>query len=150
MTRFLGNIVAKTDEKGRVFIPSQFRKQLQSASSERLVMRKDVFQDCLTLYPEEVWNDELNELRAKLNKWNAKHQLIMRQFVSDVEVIVPDGSGRILIPKRYLQLCAIQSEIRFIGIDQKIEIWAKEKTEHPFMAPEEFGKALEEIMNDNE
>lgn len=55
MIRFLGNIEAKTDTKGRVFIPAGFRKQLQAASEERLVLRKDVFQDCLILYPESVW-----------------------------------------------------------------------------------------------
>lgn len=51
----LGNIEAKADAKGRVFIPATFRKQLQAASEERLVLRKDVYQDCLVLYPESVW-----------------------------------------------------------------------------------------------
>ena len=148
MIRFLGNIEAKADAKGRVFIPATFRKQLQIASEEKLIMRKDVFQDCLTLYPESVWNEELNELRNRLNKWNSKHQLIFRQFVSDVEVVTPDNNGRILNPKRYLQISKIDGEIRFIGIDNKIEIWAKERAEQPFMSPEEFGTALEEIMND--
>ena len=149
MIRFLGNIEARADAKGRVFIPATFRKQLQAASEERLIMRKDVFQDCLTLYPESVWNEELNELRSRLNKWNSKHQLIFRQFVSDVEIVTPDSNGRILIPKRYLQICSIHGDIRFIGIDNKIEIWAKERAEQPFMSPEEFGAALEEIMNDD-
>lgn len=146
MIRFLGNIEAKTDAKGRVFIPAQFRKQLQQAAEENLIMRKDVFQDCLTLYPESVWNEDLSELKARLSKWNATHQQILRQFVSDVEIITPDSNGRILIPKRYLQMAGIQSEVRFIGIDNKIEIWSKEKTEQPFMAPDGFGSALEEIM----
>ena len=35
--------------------PATFRKQLQAASEERLVLRKDVYQDCLVLYPESVW-----------------------------------------------------------------------------------------------
>ena len=103
----------------------------------------------ITLYPESVWNEELNELRSRLNKWNSKHQLIFRQFVSDVEIVTPDSNGRILIPKRYLQICSIHGDIRFIGIDNKIEIWAKERAEQPFMSPEEFGAALEEIMNDD-
>lgn len=148
MIRFLGNIEAKADEKGRVFIPAGFRKQLQAASEERLIMRKDVFQECLILYPESVWNEELNELRSRLNKWNSKHQLIFRQFVSDVEVVTPDGNGRILIPKRYQQICGIRGDVRFIGVDNKIEVWAKERTEQPFMSAEDFGAALEEIMND--
>ena len=85
--RFLGNSEAKTDAKGRVFLPAVFRKQLQAASQECLILRKDTYQDCLVLYPENVWNEQMNELRCKLNRWNSRHQMIFRQFVSDVEVI---------------------------------------------------------------
>ena len=42
--RFLGNIEAKIDAKGRVFLPATFRKVLQAAGEESLVLRKDVFQ----------------------------------------------------------------------------------------------------------
>ena len=69
MIRFLGNIEAKTDAKGRVFIPATFRKQLQGAGEERLVLRKDVFQDCLVLYPESVWFATQEQLRQRLSKW---------------------------------------------------------------------------------
>ena len=148
MIRFLGNIEAKTDTKGRVFIPAGFRKQLQAASEERLVLRKDVFQDCLILYPESVWFKTQNQLRQRLNKWNAKHQQIFRQFVSDAEIMIPDGNGRILLPKRYLQMAGIQSEVRFIGVDNTIEIWVKEKAEQPFMNPEEFSEALQDILGE--
>ena len=65
-----------------------------------------------------------------------------------LEVIKP-LFGREREKKRYLQICSIHGDIRFIGIDNKIEIWAKERAEQPFMSPEEFGAALEEIMNDD-
>lgn len=144
--RFLGNSEAKTDAKGRVFLPAVFRKQLQAASEECLILRKDTYQDCLVLYPESIWNEQMNELRSKLNRWNSKHRMIFRQFVSDVEIITPDGNGRLLIPKRYLNLAHIQEEVRFIGMDDTIEIWSKEIADKPFMAPEDFERELEEIM----
>lgn len=147
--RFLGNSEAKTDAKGRVFFPAVFRKQLQTAAEECLILRKDTYQDCLVLYPESVWNEQMNELRSKLNRWNSKHQMIFRQFVSDVEIITLDGNGRFLIPKRYLKLADIRHEVRFIGMDDTIEIWAKEIADKPFIAPEDFGKELEEIMGNN-
>lgn len=150
MMRFLGNIEAKTDAKGRVFLPAVFRKQLQAASEERLVLRKDVHQQCLVLYPESVWFATQEELRQRLNKWNARHQMIFRQFVSDAEVVVPDGNGRILLPKRYLQMAGIASEVCFIGMDDAIEIWAKERTEQPFMSPDEFSQALDELLGSEE
>ena len=147
--RFLGNIEAKTDVKGRVFLPSAFRKQMQSASEGSLIMRKDTYQNCLVLYPENVWNEQMNELRNRLNRWNAKHQMLFRQFVADVEIVTLDGNGRFLIPKRYLKLANIDQEVRFIGMDDTIEIWAKETLEQPFMDIELFGKELEGIMGNN-
>ena len=146
--RFLGNIEAKTDAKGRVFLPSVFRKVLQSSGEEKLVMRKDVFQDCLKLYPESVWNEQMDLLRSKLNRYNRQHQEILRQFVSDAERIELDGNGRFLIGKRYLQLAGIDRDVKFLGMDDTIEIWAAEKAEKPFMEAELFGEALEDVMKE--
>lgn len=148
--RFLGNSEAKTDTKGRIFLPAIFRKQLQAEAEACLILRKDTYQDCLVLYPETVWNEQMNELRKRLNRWNPKHQMIFRQFVSDVEIITLDANGRFLIPKRYLKLANIEQEVRFIGMDDTIEIWSKETVEKPFMTPEEFGEALEEMMRDEQ
>lgn len=144
--RFLGNSEAKTDAKGRVFLPAIFRKQLQAAGEECLIMRKDTYQDCLVLYPESVWNEQMNELRSRTNRWNPKHQMIFRQFVSDVEIITLDSNGRFLISKRYLKLAGIDQDVRFIGLGDTIEIWSKEVADKPFMDPEEFEKELSEIM----
>ena len=144
--RFLVNSEVKTDAKGRVFLPANFRKQLQAEAEECLVMRKDTYQNCLILYPESAWNEQMNELRSRLNRWNPKHQMIFRQFVSDVEIITLDANGRFLIPKRYQKLASIVQEVRFIGMDDTIEIWSKEAADQPFMKPEEFEKGLEEIM----
>ena len=145
--RFLGNSEARTDAKGRVFLPAIFRKQLQAAAEECLLMRKDTYQSWLVLYPESAWNEQMNQLRNRLNRWDPKHQMIFRQFVSDVEIITLDSNGRFLIPKRYLKLANIEQEVRFIGMDDTIEIWSKETTEKPFMSPDDFGKELAEIMS---
>ncbi len=144
--QFLGNIEAKVDAKGRVFIPVNFRKILAEGGEERLVLRKDVYQDCLVLYPESVWMETQEQLRSRLNPWNRMEQNIFRQFVSDAELLVPDGNGRILLPKRYLKMAAIETEVRFIGMDNTIEIWAREKAEKPFMEAEDFSRALQNTL----
>ena len=147
--RFLGNSEAKTDTKGRVFLPAIFRKQLQADAEECLIMRKDTYQNCLVLYPESAWNEQMNELRGRLNRWDPKHQMIFRQFVSDVEIINLDANGRFLIPKRYLKLANIEQDVRFIGMDTTIEIWAKEIADKPFLSAEDFEQGLKEIMGTN-
>jgi len=147
--QFLGNIEAKVDQKGRVFIPAQFRKILEDAAVERLVLRKDVYQDCLVLYPESVWMETQEQLRRLLNRWNPVEQNIFRQFVSDAELLVPDTNGRILVPKRYQKMVGIEAEVRFIGIDNTIEIWARERADQPFMSPEDFSRALQNTLGEN-
>lgn len=144
--RFLGNIEAKLDAKGRAFLPSTFRKVLQSAGEERMVLRKDVFQPCLVLYPESVWNEQMDTLRSRLSRWDARHQQLFRQFVSEVEAVTLDGNGRFLIPRRYLTVSDIRQDVRFIGMGDTIEIWSNEKTDQPFVDPKEFGQALQELM----
>ena len=146
LDRFLGNIDAKTDAKGRVFIPASFRKILQSAGSTLLVLKIDVFQNCLVLYPETTWNEELDSLRSRLSVWNEEQQNIFRQFVRDVEMLEIDSNGRVLIPKRYLQTAGINSEVRFMGMYNKIEIWSKDYLEKTTMDAETFKKGLEKYM----
>ena len=148
--RFLGNIEAKMDAKGRAFLPAVFRKMLQAGGSGtadvRLVLRKDVFQPCLVLYPESVWNEQMDALRQRLNRWNKQHQQVFRQFVSEVEVLTLDGNGRFLVPKRYLRMADIDQDVKFVGMGDTIEIWSCQQAEQHQMNPEEFGEALEELM----
>lgn len=146
--RFLGNIEQKVDAKGRVFLPSAFRRVLQASGEEALVLRRDVFQECLTLYPESVWNAQMDLLRSRLSRWNAQHQLLFRQFVSDVELLSLDGNGRFLIPRRYMEMAHIDSQVKFIGMGDTIEIWSSSLTERPFMEATAFSSLLESVMSE--
>lgn len=147
--RFLGNIEAKMDTKGRAFLPAIFRKMILSSGEEHMVLRKDVFQDCLVLYPESVWNEQLDLLRSRLNRWNDKHQQIYRTFISDAEEITLDANGRFLISKRLMRLAKIYQDIKFIGMGDTIEIWNNDAA-NSFMDSEEFGEALQNIMSSEE
>jgi MraZ protein len=109
-------------------------------------MRKDIHQKCLVLYPEQVWNDRVDALRARVNEWDDMGQMVMRQYMKEAEVVTLDGNGRLLIPKRYLQLAEIDQAVRFIGMTDTIEIWAAEKAEQPFMTQEDFSTQLKAIM----
>lgn len=144
--RLLGNIEARTDAKGRVFLPAAFRKMLQEAGNSHLVLRKDVYQPCLTLYPESSWEELMATLRARINRWDPKHALLYRQFLADVEIVSPDSNGRILIPRRLMEAAGISQALRFIGMGDYIEIWSGEQTEEPFVSEEEFKQAMAQLM----
>ncbi|GHT74659.1 transcriptional regulator MraZ [Bacteroidia bacterium] len=142
MEQFIGNIDAKTDVKGRVFVPAAFRKILQTAEDLRFILRKDIYKDCLVLYPMTAWNDELSKIRERLDEYDEEQRDFYLQFVSDSELVEMDSLGRILIPKRYLQIADIKSEVRFVGVDNTIKIWSKTKFE-------EFLKTNNEVFKQN-
>ena len=124
--RFVGDYTAKTDAKGRVFLPAIFRRQLDGMDEEALILRKDVFQKCLVLYPMSVWNAQVDDLQSRLSPWDRKDQMMLRQFVADAEQVELDSQGRILLSKNKLQYAGITSEVRFLAVVDRIEIWSKD------------------------
>ena len=143
----MGKCGGKWDTKGRAFLPAVFRKVLQASGEENLVLRKDIFQKCLVLYPESVWNERLDMLKNQLRPWKQTHQQMFRQFVSEAEVVNLDGNGRFLISKRLQKVAEIEQDIQFIGMDDTIEIWAPQNLELTLKSEEDFGKEFEQIMN---
>lgn len=148
--RFTGNIDAKVDEKGRVFVPSSFRKILQKSETQGLIMRRDVFQRCLVLYPQEVWDAQVDAITQRANMFDRQGRDALRRFVAGAEAISLDSGGRMLIPRRYLEETGIQNEVRFIGVDNTIEIWSRQTAETLLAEPESLADNLESMMNPNE
>lgn len=149
MLQFLGNVEAKIDAKARVFVPASFRRQLQTSGQNELVLRKDIFQNCLVLYPILVWVEEVAKLRARLSRWDKQQQQVFRQFVLDVERLEMDANGRILLSKRYQQMVGIDGDVRFLGVDNTIEVWAKGQLEDTLMDSSDFGQEIQRLMNES-
>ncbi len=145
--RFTGNIDAKVDEKGRVFVPSSFRKILQKGDTNGLILRRDVFQHCLVLYPQNVWDAQVDAITARTNMFDRAGRDALRRFVAGAESITLDSGGRMLIPKRYLEDANIQNEVRFIGVDNTIEIWNRQAADALLNEPEELATSLENLMH---
>ena len=147
--RFFGDFTAKADAKGRVFLPATFRKVLEVNGEEQLVMRPDLFQKCLVLYPKSLWNQMLDELKSKLSRWNKAHSDILRDFVTGVEDVVLDGSGRFLINKQKLAKAGITSEVQFLAVDDHNEVWDKDTYDaHVEKQQADLGQRLEDAMKD--
>ena len=144
--RFLGNIEAKTDQKGRVFLPSVFRKELQASGEERLIVRKDVHQKCLVLYPESAWDRRMEALFERADEFDEGEREAVRMFMSEVALLTLDGNGRLLIPKEFLEEAEIDASVRFIGMKDTIEIWASANVAKPKLSQEEFAAKLKAIM----
>lgn len=147
MSSFIGKYEVKADVKGRIFIPSAYRKLLPEGEKERLVMRKDAENECMVLYPESVWDNKVADLKSKLDEWNPSDQLLLMQFVSDAEWLEMDSQGRVLISKKNLQLIGIEnSDVLFVGMLDRMAVWSKSRYEQAKMSAPDFAVLLRERM----
>ena len=146
MSTFIGNIEARSDQKGRIFIPATYRRLLTEAGGLRLIMRRDADNDCLVFYPEPVWNQKLEQLKQVLDEWNADDQLLLMQFVSEAERLDLDSQGRVLIQKRYLQSINAGNDLLFVGMMDRFALWDKATYESRRLSAADFASRLRERM----
>lgn len=142
MNTFIGNIEARADEKGRIFVPAQYRKLLGEMESRRLVMRRDTENECLIFYPEQVWNDKVEALRQALDEWNPEDQMILMQFMSDAETLETDSQGRILLQKKNLETIEAQQDVLFVGMLDRFALWSPKKFAEKKMDQHELAERI--------
>ncbi len=147
MNLFIGDFNCKADAKGRILFPSAFKKQMSSLANERFVIKKDLFEKCLVLYPIEEWERQNKIIRSKINPYNKEHNRFIRGFYKGTAEIILDGNNRMLIPKRLFEQVGITREVVLAGQDGKIEVWAKELYDNIVENDEEFARLTEKIMD---
>ncbi len=147
MVKFIGEYSAKIDDKGRLVLPSAF-KGIMPADDMRLVIKKDIYEDCLEVYTYEEWVRQSEELKGRLNFLKKEHAMFWREYMRNRSLVEPDGKvGRINIPKKLLESIGADKEAVFSGNDHKIEIWAKERYESNEISNEDF-VALAGMLSD--
>ena len=146
MITFIGDYSCKLDDKGRVLLPAAFIKQMASSKQERFVLKKDLFESCLVLYPMNEWERQNEILRQNTNPYNREHNKFLRGFFKGTAEIVLDASNRLLIPKRLLDEIGAGREIVMAGQLGKIEIWPGEAYDRVESGDENFAKLAEKIM----
>jgi MraZ protein len=146
MSTFIGDYECKVDEKGRVLFPSSLRKQVKSESPDRFVVKKDIYEECLVLYPMEEWEHQTAIIRRNTNPYNKEHNLFVREFFRGTAEVTLDSNGRLLLPKRLLEMVGIGRDIVMAGMNGKIEIWAKERYETAQLGSSDFANLAERIL----
>ncbi len=126
MTGFLGEYEIAMDVKGRLLMPSGFRKQLPDGDPLRFVIHRTIDAPSLSLYTEAQWS-VINEKLAKLNNFNSKVQRFKRLFLNGATLLELDTAGRLLLPKPLQEFAGLKKELVFTAQVDKVEIWDKDK-----------------------
>ncbi len=136
---FMGQYEHSIDAKGRIIIPAKYREDL----GENFVVTRGL-DGCLFLYPNEEWQAFVDKLQNLPSNQNTRK--LQREFLSKAMDVSLDKQGRILIPSMLRTAAALEKEVVFVGMMNRVEIWDKERLEAQELAEDDG--ALEDAMDE--
>ena len=150
MATFIGDFVCKADAKGRIVLPSLFKKAMGAMEENRFVVRKDLFEECLILSPYPEWEQEMDEIRSRVNMYNRAENKFYRQYFRGAAEVTFDSNGRVLLPKRLLEKINMPKEMVLVGVDRKIELWSKSVYDDDELGEGELALMAEKILGNSD
>jgi MraZ protein len=149
MKGFIGEYYCKLDDKARLLLPSDMRKQLAPGDAESFVVSRGV-DDCLSLYTISEWDRVMDKLRS-LNRFKVKDRKFSRMFQKGATKITLDSNGRVLFPKNLMEWAGIQKDIVLVANVDLWEIWDKKRYESLLSEDwSEFENLAAEVMGDDD
>ena len=122
----MGEYRFNIDEKGRLFIPADFRKEFGSS-----VVISCGIEKCLTIYTLNAWQkyvDKIDTLVAtkKANR-EYKRMMLSRSYQKEI-----DNKGRVKIENIQISHANLDKECVIIGSGNYIEVWSQSEWEKYF------------------
>ena len=127
MASFLGTYRHSIDHKGRVSIPSRFRRALSGDAEETFVILRGL-EGCVSLYPLDEWRHIEERLRSK-NYSDPTNRRYQRSTLQHAAYGALDVQGRVAIPPALLSVASLKKDVVVNGVLDHIEIWDPEQFE---------------------
>jgi len=148
--RFRGYYIHSVDEKGRVAIPTAFRRIMPAKANGELLLNKGR-DNTIEVHPLVEWEAFEKNVLLRLSKFQADPLRVRRLLQANVVMVKLDFQGRILIPGQFKEYAKIEDEAVISGVGNYFEIWnpknyqeyLKNANEHFYSDLENIGKYLE-------
>ena len=128
-----GSFTVKVDEKGRVKIPSEFRRLIQDRFGDGDFYVTSVQGDCARLYPVRVWQDVMDKLNAEPSSKPPVRKFRRGTSYYGQRASV-DPQGRLLIHPRLRIDAGLDEEVVVIGQRDYLEVWNHKKFKETMQA----------------
>ena len=125
---FRGISAINLDDKGRLAIPTRYRKELDECCERQLVVTVSVNElcigepGCLWLYPLPEW-EKLEQTISKLPTLNKMAGKLRRFLIGNASECEMDSQGRLLLPEKLRKFAEMDKKIVLVGQLNKFEIW---------------------------
>lgn len=129
---FRGSHGAKIDDRGRLKIPSDFRRILEENYGADVFITS-VEGEAAQIYPLPVWEEVEAQLR-RVPRTDRPRQRYLKRLSYYGQQTKLDSQGRIVVPPRLREAAGIDGEVIVTGQIDILEVWNREA----------FDKSLEE------
>lgn len=120
----IGEYEHSLDSKNRIIMPSKFRDDI----GEKFIVTKGL-DGCLFAYSLQEWKNFEEKLRSlPLSSKDAR--AFSRFFFAGAADCLLDKQGRFLIPSNLIEFAGLEKDLVIVGMNSRIEIWAKSKWEN--------------------
>ncbi|NQU99384.1 MAG: division/cell wall cluster transcriptional repressor MraZ [Parcubacteria group bacterium] len=140
---FIGEYNHTVDSKGRLSIPSKFRRKLK----EGVVITRGL-DSCLFLYPKSEWEKLATKL-SQLSISQANNRAFTRLMLAGAWDVKLDKQGRVVVPDYLRKYAVLNKKTVIAGLFNRLEIWDVEKwnkyKEGTEKSSNEIAEALGEI-----
>ena len=121
---FFGEFEYKVDEKGRVPIPAQFRREIR----EGVIWLSQGMEGGITAYPLAEWK-KLAAALTSASVTRSKMRKLNRALFATAFRVSIDGQGRVALPSPLRDYAGIEDEVVIVGANNCIELWNREQWE---------------------
>lgn len=118
------------DDKSRVAIPAKLR-----ASWEAGAILTRGLDHSLVLFPRAAWEQFVAGLQT-LPWQQVETRALVRLFLAGASEVELDRSGRMLVPEHLRAYASLEREVVFLGLGNRLELWAKGAWEASIAAAE--------------
>lgn len=118
----IGQYTSRLTDKDRISVPKRLRSEL---GEEMVVARW--YEDCLVLVSKNSWEVLLKRLTGGSTIITSSIRDIDRFILGLAFEVKLDKQGRFILPKVLLDYAGITTEVIFVGLGDRVEIWAIEQ-----------------------
>jgi MraZ protein len=128
-----GNYTARVDEKGRLKIPTAFRRHIEEKYSTQEVYVTSLSGDCVRIYPLPEWESIEQRLALLPSMDPARRKFLDRTNYYGQQATV-DGQGRVLIHPLLRKAAGVVGDVAVLGYLTYLEVWELERFEQRLLS----------------
>lgn len=117
----IGQYEHNLDDKNRLAIPAKLRRSLKGT----LIITKGL-DKCLFILNDKEWKKLISKI-SELPLGKKEARALSRVMLAGAQDVSLDSAGRVIIPEYLKKYASILKSAVIVGVNNRLEIWAKDK-----------------------